>query len=639
MTWLKLTSLLVFSFGALAYGAILLAWLRQVRRKPLTSQELVGGVMSAFCCCWFIVNVLLVLLHLRPAVKPWTLQSVHLLLTCLFPGLIMHVLYVETPRESARRRFLRAGVWVVYLVGLIVSLSALAVFWGFLPFPQRATSMTVGLTAGLLFLCAALYGVLALSGRQPGDAAAAPEGRFRGWMRLLFGLLGLLALILILAHAGWIEIGELVSLVTQSIPLGFLFVGTYYENRFEFFDVFVKRAAYLLLTVALLTAAFALILPWLEGLELAWARPWVYAVALLPIVLFLPAAYRRLGSWLDNRWLGRRFSPEQALRHFLHSIQRATGERELAEQAGRSLEAIFQARARIDLGPVAVAGSSPDTDWVQRMPLRSGLERLGEIQLSARANDHPYFSQDVALLESLGEVFVSMLEHVRLQHRKQEQEQRVQELSLQASRSELKALRAQINPHFLFNALNAIAGLIHNDPRRADRTIEQLAEVFRYTLQRSEKEWATLEEELAFVRSYLEVEQARFGERLRFRIEVDRGLPALRVPAMIVQTLVENAVKHGLAVMRGPGQIEIDVTRRAQRLIIEVKDNGPGFDDEPSRPRRTSGNGFGLSSVRRRLAGYFGEAAALSVSRIEDQGWTVVCISLPLAQVEGAAGS
>jgi LytS/YehU family sensor histidine kinase len=108
-----------------------------------------------------------------------------------------------------------------------------------------------------------------------------------------------------------------------------------------------------------------------------------------------------------------------------------------------------------------------------------------------------------------------MLENVRLQQRKQEQEQSARELSLQASRSELKALRAQINPHFLFNALNAIAGLIHKDPFRADATVERLAEVFRYTLRRSEAEWALLEDELEFCQSYLEVEQARFGDRLR----------------------------------------------------------------------------------------------------------------------------
>ena len=140
-----------------------------------------------------------------------------------------------------------------------------------------------------------------------------------------------------------------------------------------------------------------------------------------------------------------------------------------------------------------------------------------------------------------------MLENVRLQRKRQEQEQVAQELRLQTSRSELKALRAQINPHFLFNALNAIASLIHTDPPRADAAVEQLAEVFRYTLRRSEQEWAPLDQELAFARAYLDVEQARFGKRLEFSIDADARLARAQVPSMLLQTLVENAVKHGIS--------------------------------------------------------------------------------------------
>src|SRR5690606_10237874 len=121
-------------------------------------------------------------------------------------------------------------------------------------------------------------------------------------------------------------------------------------------------------------------------------------------------------------------------------------------------------------------------------------------------------SEDLAMLRSLAGVFGFMLETVRLQLKRQEQELIAHDLRLQTSRSELKALRAQINPHFLFNALNAIASLIHTDPLRADEAVEQLAEVFRYTLRRSDSDWAPLDQELAFARAYLDVEQARFGQ-------------------------------------------------------------------------------------------------------------------------------
>src|SRR5207247_6147621 len=129
------------------------------------------------------------------------------------------------------------------------------------------------------------------------------------------------------------------------------------------------------------------------------------------------------------------------------------------------------------------------------------------------------------------------LDNLRLQERRLQQEQLARELSLNASRSELKALRAQINPHFLFNALNAIAGLIHQNPANADRTIEQLAEVFRYALRGSDSEWAVLGDELDFVRAYLDVERARFGERLRAEVHIADGASGALVPTMVVQTL------------------------------------------------------------------------------------------------------
>src|SRR6185369_16453937 len=129
---------------------------------------------------------------------------------------------------------------------------------------------------------------------------------------------------------------------------------------------------------------------------------------------------------------------------------------------------------------------------------------LGQVTLQARADSIPFLSDDRRLLQSLTRTLGVVLENVRFREREQE-------LRWLASRAELKALRAQINPHFLFNALNAIAGLIPGQPALADETVQQLSEVFRYTLRKSEKEWVALEEEVEFVSAYLQVEKARFG--------------------------------------------------------------------------------------------------------------------------------
>jgi LytS/YehU family sensor histidine kinase len=256
----------------------------------------------------------------------------------------------------------------------------------------------------------------------------------------------------------------------------------------------------------------------------------------------------------------------------------------------------------------------------------------GTIRLGRRSSQVPYFSQDVILLESLAEVFAYLLENVRLQGRKQQQEQREKELSLHASRSELKALRAQINPHFLFNALNAIAGLIPKDPARADRAVEQLAEVFRYTLRRSESEWASLKEEMEAVKAYLDLEQARFGARLQYRVTLSPGVEEARIPALVVQTLVENAVKHGVATIRGPGRIDVDASLDSGWVEIRVADNGPGFPPGADMKVEGSGepSGFGLRNIRERLQGHFGERASLGISHQEGRRGAVVSVRIPL---------
>jgi len=242
-----------------------------------------------------------------------------------------------------------------------------------------------------------------------------------------------------------------------------------------------------------------------------------------------------------------------------------------------------------------------------------------------------FLSEDLALLRSLGGVFGFMLENIRLQRKRVEQEQLAQELRLQSSKSELKALRAQINPHFLFNALNAIASLIHTDPARADEVVEQLAEVFRYTLRRSDSEWAPLDQELAFARAYLDVEQARFGQRLTCTIDSDHQAPAPLIPSMLLQTLLENAVKHGVSQARGPGRIDVIVRTTSDQVTIEVRNTGPGAESHGLRTR--DGEGFGLHSVRERLKGHFGDRASFRLTRDDTAGVTVARISMPNAKV------
>ena len=256
-------------------------------------------------------------------------------------------------------------------------------------------------------------------------------------------------------------------------------------------------------------------------------------------------------------------------------------------------------------------------------------EQIGLISIQPRVHGPRFLSEDVTLLSSLAETYSFLLDNLRLREERAQRNRREQDLLLEAERSELRALRAQVNPHFMFNALNTIAGLIPRRPDRAERTIEQLAEVFRYTLRRSEREWVPLDEELEAVRAYLDIERTRFGDRLEFSIRAGDEAEEVRIPAMIVQTLVENAVKHGVGAIRVPGRIEVNVEVVQDRLRIEVRDNGPGFEESALRVFHQSGEGHGLRNIRERLRGYFGDAARLGISRDGTPGMTVVSVEMP----------
>lgn len=144
----------------------------------------------------------------------------------------------------------------------------------------------------------------------------------------------------------------------------------------------------------------------------------------------------------------------------------------------------------------------------------------------------------------------------------------------------LTALRSQINPHFLFNTLNTISALIHDDPDDAEVAVEKLAFIFRYTLKNSDKATVTLKDELSLVRTYLDIEKIRFGERLQLQLDIDESLLEVSLPAFVVQTVVENCIKHGIAKIIGKGIVSIKVSLKGDLVCCEIEDNGPGIDQK-----------------------------------------------------------
>jgi signal transduction histidine kinase len=175
-----------------------------------------------------------------------------------------------------------------------------------------------------------------------------------------------------------------------------------------------------------------------------------------------------------------------------------------------------------------------------------------------------------------------------------------------ATEATLAALQAQMNPHFLFNALNTVASLVRTDPRAAESTVLSLSEVLRRTLQRSSDRLCTLGDEIEYVKAYLEVERERFADRLRVEWTIDPETPGFLIPPMILQPLVENAIRHGVGASRAGGRLRITAARAAERLRLVVEDEGDGF---PPRYRE----GTGLGNLRRRLGALYGDRATLEI--------------------------
>jgi sensor histidine kinase YesM len=213
---------------------------------------------------------------------------------------------------------------------------------------------------------------------------------------------------------------------------------------------------------------------------------------------------------------------------------------------------------------------------------------------------------------------------------------RAEKLRELAARSELKALKAQINPHFLFNALNSISALIPIDPATAERTVERLAGIFRGSLLASEKETIPLGQELDLINAYLDIERARFGNRLAVTQHVSDEARGRPVPPLIVQPIVENAVRHGVSPLIEGGRISITAGVENGRLRVVVEDDGAGWEGESG--EELFERGYGLRNVRDRLRNRYGERRWVRIDRTENGG-TRVELTLPAEKEPDEGGT
>lgn len=544
-------SVAAYTFGALTFATLLFHYGRRGWRADAF------GAFTLACALAFGINLPLQLGWFDDARWPsaWLTG-----ITGLLAPLLWHVVW-DTWRGALPSAW-RWSVSAFYAAGTAIALLRAAddLEWISLPVLDSTAAWMMATT-----------GFLGLTASPSQNQQSPGPSRQITWLRVLLGLM------LLPLAAEWLPPGArmAMALLPDYLVLAFFCVTLYYREKVLFFDVVLRRGIYFVLGFLLLTAFEA-------------PRDLRTVLLLLFGWMTAPGLYQLTCRMVDRYLLRRPLSIADAERQFWLDTQAANTESALREAALRSLSASFHTRATM----IAQTSAAPEA-----LTASAGDE---VIALAPRASG--YWSEDERLLLSLARTYGILRENVRLREREQD-------LRLLASRAELRALRAQINPHFLFNSLNAIAGLIHTEPALADATVEKLAEVFRYTLRNSEHEWVRAEEELDFVQAYLAIQQARFRERLEIEWMVEESAGLVTIPAMIIQPLVENAIVHGASHALGTGQVSLRMTCVGPRLRAMVRDNGAGFPEDYRLAQ--SGATHGLRNISDRLRGYYGSDAFL----------------------------
>ena len=199
----------------------------------------------------------------------------------------------------------------------------------------------------------------------------------------------------------------------------------------------------------------------------------------------------------------------------------------------------------------------------------------------------------------------------------------------QASEAQLASLESRIHPHFLFNTMNSISALIREDPERAERMVQRLSALLRFSLDSATQRLVPLALEMKIVRDYLDIEKERLGDRLTYELQVPGELANLDVPPLAVQTLVENSIKYAIVPARAGGTIRVTARSEQEKMLLEVWDSGPGFGPE-NLPR-----GRGLDTLQARLLTLFGDGASLSIETREKGSAVIVSLPQVVPQVAG----
>jgi two-component system LytT family sensor kinase len=568
--------------------------------------------------------------------------------------------------------FFAAVTWPVTILGL----------WAQGPFSSDWRRQLGRVVIGLAALSAVIFSVAHVAGLLPAhteygtvspmDALLPAEyngllffwsgafvflpGRLRGWLSWISVASLLTGMSLSTVHALEESFGQaplwLHSLVEFARPFNVVLLvggGLFGLSRFRFSDIFAQRGLRILLgaLIALAIAHLARVLfgPTFQEEPASMKLSVLGFAMIIWIAIVLYAKITALSDWLVDRQIFRQTDYRRALKSFREAISRESDVGTILE-TGRALAKNTLRIADAAIRPDDAAGESADTvrcdagrDYVFHIS-KSGDHPGTALVITTGTRRHILFNAEVDFLREVCLAIERRLEAIDREKENIERARREAHLVKQLVEAELRALRAQINPHFLFNSLNSIAALITAEPEVAEEMIVRLAKIFRHVLTYHDRPFSSVNDEISFLRTYLEIEKIRFGDRLRVNFEIEEATSQLAIPTFILQPLVENSLKHGLGPKVGENLLTIRARQVTEHLELTVEDNGVGANVSLKLAGRGS-TGLGLRNVEERLQTvYRGDAqfSFESVPRLGSRAQILIPITKKSQIREEAAG-
>jgi signal transduction histidine kinase len=611
-----LINLLGFTVGIALYALLLLMVVRHGRAKEKSAPDLLLLLTSALGLLWN-AGELAALFWKDFAVAPVSPLLVAISYSALgfLPSVVVHSAWKSEEGENKSVRWLTVAAYALSTFAALLHFQS-AIFKASAPSDSALRVLTFGSLA-------LLGGLLIFTFRQKIQNKAV-------WISAL----SVFALSALHLSGQQEEKSWLIELVAHQSSLPLALAILLQDYRFAFADLFLKRALSLLLLASvafgLYVAVAVPLLAWHETHDRNDVQAAVLVIALWMATALVYPALHKFAVLLVDKIILRRVNYARLQAEILRTIEKCDDLESVLSEVCDELKFALTTR---------------EAHWTEVLENETNLPAVNftlhsaeifvptveapfyRINLNEFAGGRRLLSDEIEMLAAIAVAAARRIDALRVTEERYERKGREDKLAKFAAEAKLSALRAQINPHFLFNALTTIGYLIQTAPDKAFQTLMKLTQLLRGVL-RSTEEFSSLGEEIKLIENYLDIEKTRFEERLRVKIEIPQGLKKMRVPSLILQPLVENAVKHGISEAKQGGEVGISAELKIEDgetfLYLKVADTGAGFDG-----KKPDSGGIGLENIRQRLRSHYGKQAHLKIESSLRKG-TRAEIKLPV---------